>query len=114
MGFTCWTEPGWMSSVTEVIPSFTPPSALSSPWKDPETIKENLSSLGFEDITVSNLRFETRESNLDAYLELMKLLLPKLLSGENATKYDNHMKAKHEKKELEMSWRALIVSATRP
>ena len=113
MGFTCWTEPGWMSSIKDAIPSFTPPSALSSPWKDPDTIKANLASLGFADIKISDLDFETRESNLDAYLELMKLLLPKLLTGENATAYDHHMKAKYEKKEIEMSWKALVVSATK-
>lgn len=69
--------------------------------------------LGFEDITVSTLDFITREKNLEAYLELMKILLAKLLFTENATAYDNHMRAKYERGEIEMSWQALVVSAVK-
>lgn len=95
----------------EAFPDFTSPSALPGPWKDPDAIKSNLSSLGYKDIIVSTLNFTTREENLAAYLELMKLLLTKLLAGEKAAVYDNHMKAKYQRGEIEMSWQALIVSA---
>jgi ubiquinone/menaquinone biosynthesis C-methylase UbiE len=113
-GFTCWTKPGWIPSVMEAFPSFSPPSLLSSPWKDPDSIKANLSSLGFTDIIVSTLDFKTREENLEAYLELMKLLLAKLLVGENAAIYESHMRAKYARGEIEMSWQALVVSAVKP
>lgn len=113
-GFTCWTSPGWVPSVVEAFPSFTPPPLLSGTWKDPETIKANLSSLGFAEITISTLDFKTREENLDAYLELMEILLAKLLVGENAKVYENHMRAKYARGETEMSWQALIVSARKP
>ncbi len=112
-GFTCWTQPGWVPSVMEAFPSFSPPSLLSSPWKDPDAIRTNLSSLGFTDITASTLDFKTREEHLDGYLELMKLLLAKLLVGENAAIYDKHMRAKYARGEIEMSWQALIVSAVK-
>jgi ubiquinone/menaquinone biosynthesis C-methylase UbiE len=111
--FTCWTKPGWVPSVVEVFPSFSPPPLLSGPWKDPDAIKANLSSLGFTKITVSTLDFKTREANLEAYLELMKLLLAKLMVGENAAIYDNHMRAKYSQGETEMSWQALVVSAVK-
>jgi ubiquinone/menaquinone biosynthesis C-methylase UbiE len=112
MGFTCWTKPGWIPSVMEAFPSFSPPPLLSN-WKDPGAIKAILSSLGFEEITVSTLDFKTRETNLDAYLELMKLLLSKLLVGDNAVVYEKHMRAKYARGETEMSWQALIVSAVK-
>ncbi|KAL6715547.1 hypothetical protein ACLMJK_006508 [Lecanora helva] len=114
MGFTCWTEPGWIPSIKEIIPSFNPPTALASPWKDPNAIEGNLASLGFTDIMVSTLNFKTRDENLDSYLELMRLLLPKLLTGETAVAYDDHMREKYRKGDTEMSWQALIVSATKP
>lgn len=113
MGFTCWTKPGLIPSIKEVFPSFTSPSALSSPWKDPDAIKANLSSLGFKEVTVSTISFITREENLEAYLELMKMLLAKVLVGDNAAVYDDHMKAKYERGDIEMSWQALVVSAVK-
>ena len=112
-GFTCWLKPGWIPSVREAFPSFSPPTLLSSPWKDSEAIKANLSSLGFKDTTASTLDFKTHEENLEAYLELMELLLSKLLVGENAAIYQKHMRAKYARGETEMSWQALIVSAVK-
>jgi hypothetical protein len=52
----------------DTFPSFRPPPLLSY-RTDPSVIKANLSSLDFK----------TQETNLDAYLELMKLLMSKLL-----------------------------------
>lgn len=61
--------------------------------------------------SVSTISFITREENLEAYLELMKMLLAKVLVGDNAAVYDDHMKAKYERGDIEMSWQALVVSA---
>ena len=111
VGFTCWTKPGWVPSFQDVVPDFALPSPLFSQWKDPDAIKANLSSIGFSNINIQTLAFKTHEQNLDAYLELMKLLLSKVLVGDTATKYDDHMRGKYERGDVEMTWQALVVTA---
>ena len=44
----------------------------------------------------------------------MKLLLTKVLVGENADAFDKVMRAKFERGEMGMDWQALIVSAVKP
>lgn len=110
-GFTCWTKPGWVPSIQEAVPSFTPPPFLSSPWCDPEAIRTNLEMIGFSKVNVTTLEFTTNEEDIEGYLELMKLLLTKVLVGEYADAYNNLMRAKYERGEMEMDWQALVVTA---
>ena len=44
----------------------------------------------------------------------MKLLLSKVLVGENADAYDELMRAKDEGGEMGMDWQALVVNAVKP
>ena len=113
-GFTCWTEPGWIASVQEAVPSFNPPPFLSSPWCAPETIRGNLEKIGFSKVNVTTVEFRTNEWDVEGYLELMKLLLSKVLVGENADVYDKLIRAKYERGEMGMDWQALVVSAVKP
>ncbi len=113
-GFTCWTKPGWIPSVQEVVPSYTPPPFLSNPWCIPDAIRTNLETIGFSNVNFETLDFRTNEGDIEAYLELMKLLLSKVLIGENADAYDKLMRAKYERGEMGMDWQALVVSAVKP
>ena len=113
-GFTCWTKPGWIPSVQEIVPSYTPPPFLSNPWCIPDAIRTNLETIGFSDVKVLPLEFRTNEEDIEGYLELMKLLLGKVLIGENADAYDELMRAKYERGEMGMDWQALVVSAVKP
>ncbi|KAK4692214.1 hypothetical protein P7C71_g4945, partial [Lecanoromycetidae sp. Uapishka_2] len=113
-GFTCWTKPGWIPSVQEVVPSFTGPPSLSGPWTDSEAIKATLTTIGFSGVEIKALNFRTNEGNVDNYLELMKLLLGKILIGEVADKYEKLMRGKFERGEMGMDWQALVVSAVKP
>lgn len=114
MGFTCWTKPGWIPSVQEVVPSYVPPPFLSNPWCNHETVRTNLEEIGFSDVSFVALEFKTNETDIDGYLELMKLLLSKVSVGENADAYDKLMKAKHKRGEMGMDWQAVVVSAMKP
>ena len=114
MGFTCWTQPGWVPFVQEAVPSFVPPPFLSNPWCNPETIRNNLEAVGFSNVKCTTLDFRTNEEDIEGYLELMKLLLSKVLVGEKADAYDNLMRGKYKRGEMEMSWQALVVSAIKP
>ena len=114
VGFTCWTKPGWVASVQEIVPSFKPPPFLSNPWCVPETVREKLETIGFSEVSCSTIDFTTDEEDVGGYLELMKLLLSKVLIGENADAYDQLMRAKHERGEMGMEWQALVVSAVKP
>lgn len=112
IGFTAWLSPGFIPSVREIIPSFTGPPSLSGPWTQPSSIQSTLLELGFTDISVQRLEFETDEEDVEAYLELMKLLLPKLLVGtKEGEEYEALMRGKKEKGEMRMQWVALVVSA---
>ena len=91
-----------------------PPPFLSNPWCNPDSIKSNLEMIGFSKVNVSTLEFRTDEKDIEGYLELMKLLLTKVLVGENADAYDKFMRAKFERGEMGMDWQALIVSAVKP
>ena len=113
-GFTCWTKPGWIASVQEAVPSFNPPPFLSSPWCVPEAIRGNLEKIGFSEVNVTTVEFRTNEWDIEGYLELMKLLLSKVLVGENADVYDKLIRAKYERGEMSMDWQALVVSAVKP
>ena len=113
-GFTCWTKPGWVPSVQEAVPSWTPPPFIQSPWCNSEAIKSNLEMIGFSKVDVSTLEFKTNEEDIEGYLELMKLLLSKVLVGKSADAYDKLMRAKHERGEMGMNWQALVVSAVKP
>lgn len=113
-GFTCWTKPGWIPSVQEVAPSYTPPPFLSNPWCIPDTIRTNLETIGFSNVNFVTLDFRTNEEDIEGYLELMKLLLSKVLIGENADAYDKLMRAKYERGEMGMDWQALVVTAMKP
>lgn len=113
-GFTCWTKPGWIPSVQEAVPAFTPPPFLLNPWCNPEAIRRNLETIGFSNVKCMTLDFRTNEQNIEGYLELMKLLLSKVLVGEKADAYDDLMRAKYERGEMEMDWQALVVSAVKP
>ena len=70
--------------------------------------------IGFSKVNVSTLEFRTDEKDIEGYLELMKLLLTKVLVGENADAYDKLMRAKSERGEMGMDWQALVVSAVKP
>lgn len=113
-GFTCWTQPGWVPSVQEAVPSFTPPPFLSNPWCNPEAIRRNLETIGFSNVNCKTLEFRTNEEDIEGYLELIKLLLSKVLVSEKADAYDDLMRAKHERGEMGMDWQALLVSAVKP
>ena len=69
--------------------------------------------IGFSEVHVSTLDFRTDEKDIEGYLELMKLLLTKVLIGENADAYDKLMRAKFECGEMGMEWQALVVSAVK-
>ncbi|CAD6591728.1 MAG: hypothetical protein ASARMPREDX12_005395 [Alectoria sarmentosa] len=114
IGFTCWTKPGWILSIQEAVPSFTPPPFMSSPWCDPDAIRSNLKTIGFSEVSVKTLEFRTNEEDIEGYLELMKLLLSKVLVGKNADGYDELMRAKYGRGEMGMDWQALVVSAVKP
>ena len=113
-GFTCWTKPGWVPSVQEAVPFFNPPPFLSGPWCDPEVTRRNLETIGFSKVNFMTLEFRTKDWDIEGYLELMKLLLSKVLIGENADAYDKLMRAKYERGEMGMDWQALVVSAVKP
>ena len=70
--------------------------------------------IGFSEVNVSTIDFRTDEKDIEGYLELMKLLLTKVLVGENADAYDKLMRAKFDRGEMGMDWQALIVSAVKP
>ena len=70
--------------------------------------------IGFSKVNVSTLEFRTDEKDIEGYLELMKLLLTKVLVGEQADAYDKLMRAKFERGEMGMDWQALVVSAVKP
>ena len=112
-GFTCWTKPGWIPSVQEVVPSFTPPPFLANQWCDPVTVRTNLETIGFSNVNVMTLDFRTNEEDVEGFLELMKLILSKVLTGGNADEYDKLMRAKYERREMWMDWQALVVSAVK-
>ena len=114
MGFTCWTKPGWIPSVQEILPSYIPPPFLSNPWCNPEAIRSNLENIGFSEVDITTLDFRTNEEDIEGYLELMKLLLSKVLVGEDANAYDKLMKTKYERGAMGMDWQALVVSTTKP
>jgi SAM-dependent methyltransferase len=117
-GFTCWVRTGWLPGVVAVFPNFEAPGLLQTyPWKEPRSIEGILGEIGFVDVVVREHDFTTRlsEGGVDGFLELMALLMPGLLNGENMQKYERYMKAQVEKQPvLEMSWQALIVSARKP
>ena len=70
--------------------------------------------IGFSKVNISTLEFRTDEKDIEGYLELMKLLLTKVLVGENADAYDKLMRAKFDHGEMGMDWQALVVSAVKP
>ena len=116
-GFTCWVRTGWLPGIVAVFPDFEPPGLLQTyPWKEAASIREILGEIGFVDVVVREHDFTTRLSagGVDGFLELMALLMPGLLNGENLEKYERYMKAEAEKRPVEMSWQALIVSARKP
>lgn len=113
-GFTSWTKPGWIQSVQQAVPSYTPPPFQSRPWCDPEAIKVNLEMIGFAKVNVMTLDFTTNEEDIEGYLELLKLLLSKILVGDNADAYEKLMRAKYERGDMGMNWQALVVSAVKP
>lgn len=114
-GFTCWIKAGWLPSVLETFPDFKPPGLLQTyPWKEPASIRDILKEIGFVDVEVEEHDFTTRLTEVDGFLELMVLLMPGLLNGENLEKYERHMRQEAEKAPVEMSWQALIVSARKP
>lgn len=63
---------------------------------------------------MSTLEFRTNEEDIEGYLELIKLLLPKVLVGVYADAYDKLMTAKYERGEMGMDWQALVVTAMKP
>lgn len=87
---------------------------MSSPWCDPGAIRSNLKTIGFSEVSVKTLEFRTNEEDIEGYLELMKLLLSKVLVGEDADAYDKLMRAKYGRGEMGMDWQALVVSAVKP
>ena len=70
--------------------------------------------IGFSNVNVMSIEFRTSEWDIEGYLELMKLLLNKVLVGENADIYDKLIRAKYERGEMSMDWQALVVSAVKP
>ena len=117
MGTTCWVKAGWIPSVMATFPNFKPPGLLKTDtWKEPDSIKGVLRGIGFEDVRVEEHAFVTRPGvgNVDGFLELMGLLMPALLNGENAGKYGRYMRDQVQEGGAEMSWMALIVSARKP
>lgn len=84
-----------------------------SPWGDADVITDNLESIGFEGVKVSKLDFEIAERDIVGFLELMRLLLGKVLEGENGERYEKLIKGKAERGDMRMRWQALVVSAQR-
>ena len=116
-GFTCWVRTGWLPGIVATFPDFKPPGLLQTyPWKEPRSIEGILGEIGFVDVVVREHDFTTRlsEGGVDGFLELMALLMPGLLNGENLEQYERYMKAQVEKQPIEMSWQALVVSAKKP
>ena len=70
--------------------------------------------IGFSEVNVTTVEFRTDEWDIEGYLELMKLLLSKVLVGENADVYDKLIRTKHERGEMGMDWQALVVSVLKP
>ena len=111
-GFTAWTKMGWLPGVLEAFPGFKPPAPVSKTWKDVDFATEQLESVGFKNIVIEHHDFETLEGDLDAYLELMSLLLPGLLKqGDNAAVYAKVMRDRYARGEGSMRWQALIICA---
>lgn len=70
--------------------------------------------IGFAKVNVMTLDFTTNEEDIEGYLELLKLLLSKILVGDNADAYEKLMRAKYERGDMGMNWQALVVSAVKP
>ena len=114
-GFTCWVKAGWVPGVVEVFPEFKPPGLLQTDtWKEAGRMKEVLGEAGFVDVVVEECDFVTRLDEADGFLELMALLMPGLLHGENLRKYGRYLSGEVGKGSVEMIWQALIVSARKP
>jgi hypothetical protein len=114
MGTTCWVKAGWIPSVMATFPDFKPPGLLKTDTgKKPESVKAILMGIRIEDVEVMEHAFMTRLGlrNMDSFLELMGLLMPALLHGENAENYGRYIRDEVEKGGVLMGWMALIVSA---
>lgn len=112
MGFTSWISPGFIPSVREVYPEFKGPPSLYGCWARETDITSTLTDIGFVDIVVREIGFETEEEDVEAYLELMRLLLPKLLvQTVEGEEYERRTRGKRERGEMGMRWEALVVSA---
>ena len=111
IGFTTWTKPGFMPSFMTVFPDFSPGATpVAGEWRDAHKMTEILTAIGFHDVEVNPVDFETDEKDLDGYLELMSdFLMTKFLQqGDNKEKYAQYMR---QPGKMKMVWQALVVTA---
>ena len=95
IGFTTWTKPGFMPSFMTVFPDFNPGATpVAGEWRDTSKMTEILTAIGFHDVEVNPVDFETDQKDIDGYLELMSdFLMAKFLQqGDNKEKYAQYMR----------------------
>lgn len=110
-GFTTWTKPGFIPSIMTVFPDFKPGATpVAGEWRDAQNMTGILTAVGFHDVEVKPVDFETNEEDIDGYIELMSdFLMAKFLQqGDNKEKYAQYMR---QPGKMKMAWQALIVTA---
>lgn len=76
-------------------------------------INQTLGEIGFRDVKIAEYDFTTCETDVDGYLQLMRVLLANTLTGEKGDEYAAYMKEEYGTSGVEMAWQALIVTASR-
>ncbi|KAJ7277944.1 S-adenosyl-L-methionine-dependent methyltransferase [Mycena rebaudengoi] len=113
VGFTWWVHPGWLDDVNAAVDYVAPPIFSKSPWTSKDSVVSLLTPVGFTNIDVQPLVFEHRES-ISTFIRFMSILLPAVLVGATAEKYDTYMRKKYGDGEFSTMWSAVVITADKP
>ncbi|KAJ7641565.1 S-adenosyl-L-methionine-dependent methyltransferase [Roridomyces roridus] len=110
LGFTVWTEPGWLESMKAGVPGYIPPPIFSGPLVSPESVKNILTSVGFTAVDVQPIVFQHTD-DMGRFVEYMKRLFGEMLAGEKGEGWERYMKERYGEGDFTLTWKADIVTA---
>jgi hypothetical protein len=102
-----------LDDINAAVDYVAPPIFSKSPWASKDSVVSLLTPVGFTNIDVQPLVFEHRES-ISTFIRFMSILLPAVLVGATAEKYDTYMRKKYGDGEFSTTWSAVVITADKP